>query len=92
MTAKTAARYKHSAGSAWRRVEQEAIVLDLETSVYYSLNDVGAFIWEKLGAGATLAEVVDALCAEYDVPARDAEKDVEDLVGKLRAEKLLVEA
>lgn len=85
-------KFKHAEHTAWRRVEKESIILDLNTSVYYSLNETGAFIWERIGAGDTAAQVAAGLAAEFDVKADAAERDVAELIGKLHDEKLLIPA
>lgn len=89
---KSAEKYKHAEHTAWRRVEKESIILDLNTSMYYSLNESGAYIWEHLGAGETPAQVAAGLCGEFDVETASAERDVADLVKELASEKLLIPA
>lgn len=89
MSPKTSSRFRHSPQSAWRRVESEAIVLDLETSVYYSLNEVGAYAWERLGEGKTVDDVLAAIVSEFDVAESTARKDLDELVAKLRERRLL---
>lgn len=56
-----------------------------------TLNEVGAFLWEKLGADNTVAGLVEALLAEYDVTADVATADVERFVAALREKNLLDE-
>lgn len=84
-----AEKFKMAANVAWRRVDNEGVILNLDTSVYYSVNPVGALIWEKLGEGLTLDEVIDEVCREYDVDAKQAGRDARELVDKLLEEKLL---
>ena len=85
-------KYKHAEHVAWRKVEKDAVLLDLNTSVYYSLNGVGAIIWERLGAGASPDEVKDEVCSEFDVQPKDAQKHLETFVRELCAKKLLCPA
>ena len=85
-------KYKHASHTAWRRVESESIILDLNTSVYYSLNDTGAFIWERLGSGATVPQVATELCVEFDVEPETAARDMDEVIAKLCSEKLLLPA
>lgn len=84
--------FKYASHTAWRRVENESIVLDLNSSVYYSLNDTASFIWEKLGSGADLPEIAAALSEEFEVSEADAAKDIAKVVEMLRKEKLVVPA
>lgn len=84
--------FKYAAHTAWRRVENESIVLDLNSSVYYSLNDTASMIWEKLGKGESVEDIAAALADEFDVTEAEASKDVAKVVAMLRDEKLLVPA
>ena len=56
-----------------------------------TLNEVGAFLWQKMGADCTVADLVEALLAEYDVTADIATADVERFVASLREKNLLDE-
>lgn len=56
-----------------------------------TLNEVGAFLWQKLTADCTVADLVDALLAEYDVTADIATADVERFIASLREKNLLDE-
>lgn len=56
-----------------------------------TLNEVGAFLWQKLTVDCTVADLVEALLAEYDVTADIATADVERFVASLREKNLLDE-
>ena len=48
-----------------------------------TLNETGAFLWQKLQEGADLEGLVKALTAEYDVSAEIARADAEGFCQKL---------
>ena len=48
-----------------------------------TLNESGAFLWQKLQEGADLDGLVAALTAEYDVSEEVARKDAEEFCNKL---------
>lgn len=56
-----------------------------------TLNEVGAFLWQKLSVDCTIAALVEAVLAEYDVTADIATADVERFVASLREKNLLDE-
>jgi hypothetical protein len=85
-----ASRFKHAGQVSWRRVDDEVVILNLTTSAYFSLNESGALIWEKLGEGLPLDEVHDAICRKFTVAAPQARQDLEDLAAHLLEKKLLV--
>jgi hypothetical protein len=66
-----------------RRFDEETIVLDLSRGEYFSLNEVGAAIWERLSKGLSLKEVVRDVVEIYEVDADAAERDVLRLAGDL---------
>ncbi|MFI5363797.1 MAG: PqqD family protein [Elusimicrobiota bacterium] len=77
---------------AWRKVEDEVIILNLQNSIYYSLNETGAAVWESLGSGTELDEIAARISREYGAPLPAVRKDVEEIVSQLRKEKLLIGA
>ena len=72
-------------------IQGETIVIHLTTGTYYSLQGVGAEVWDALNAGSAVGEVVDALEARYDAPRAEIDEAVAQLVRDLRAEDLVVE-
>ena len=56
-----------------------------------TLNEVGAFLWQKLAVDGTVDSLVEALLGEYDVTADIATADVERFVTSLREKNLLDE-
>ena len=84
------ATYKHAPHIAWRRVEEEAVLLNVDTSEYYSLGPVAAEIWDQLGKGNSVGEVIRSLSESYGEPQARVSKDTEKLLENLLQEKLLV--
>ena len=77
-------------GLQWRVLQDETIVLDLEGSRYLAINETGTLLWPLLVAGATRAQLVDALVAGWDVEHGQAARDVDAFCGALDDEGLLV--
>ena len=73
-------------------IDGEAVIINLSNGTYYSLDQVGALVWELIGDGWTLGEIGEAVAARYDVTAERAAADAGRLVAELVAEKLLVAA
>jgi Coenzyme PQQ synthesis protein D (PqqD) len=67
-------------------LQGEAVILDINSGVYYGLNQVGASIWNLIQDPKTVKEIRDALLAEYEVDSKACETDIllllEDLVTK----------
>src|SRR5437870_4458203 len=72
-------------------IDGEAIMIDLATGSYYSLDRVGGDIWSVLEQGATADEIVEVLEALYDAQPGDIGAGVNTLLERLVAENLIVE-
>ena len=72
-----------------RVIDGEAVLLDLNTGVYYSLNMIGSLIWERLDGAITVSELVRLLTEEYDVTPERAMADVQLLMTDLLGEGLV---
>jgi len=83
---------KPAPSARFRRVGEEAILLNLDSLLYYQLDEVGAFAWERLEAGEPLDTIADAIAGAFAVDAATARRDLDPLVESLTAAGLLVEA
>lgn len=77
---------------AWRRVDDEVLVLHLRTGYYYALNETGARLWEELAAGASFSAACEVLTREFTVDEAAARADAEALLAELCRENLLLPA
>src|SRR5512141_948917 len=67
----------------------EAVILNLESGVYYGLNPVGARIWELIQEPRTVSAVLDVLLEQYDVTPERCKGDLFALLEDLAAWKLI---
>ena len=51
----------------------------------YSLNEVGAFIWEQLDGRKSVTQVVEAVRGEFEITVPDAEVEITEFVAALSA-------
>jgi hypothetical protein len=84
--------YKHAENISWRKVGADGVLLNLDTSAYYSLNEVGVLIWERIGMGDDAEAVTQAVCGKYDREPALVRKDVDALIKDLLAKGLLLPA
>lgn len=71
-------------------IDGEAIIINLDTGVYYSLDGTGGEAWSLLEGHHSVDAVATALAARYGVPEERCREDVGKLVEQLLAEDLLV--
>ena len=75
----------------FRDVGGEAVILNLLTSTYFGLDEVGTRIWHLVGEHGSTEKVIAALLAEYEVDETKVRQDVDRLIRQLQ-EKGLVRA
>lgn len=71
------------------QLDGEAVVLSLADGVYYGLDPVAASVWTLLEQPRTVAELRDAVVAEYDVDALTAQADLLQLLRDLATRGLV---
>jgi PqqD family protein of HPr-rel-A system len=67
----------------------DGFVFDPTTGESFTLNATGLTLLEGLREGASPLELVGRLTEAFDVPERDASRDVDDFLDHLRALRLL---
>jgi hypothetical protein len=72
----------------WRVVDGEALILDLNSGYYFSLNPVATEIWEALQSGADIPRIVQTISLKYQADARVVEHDLSELITDLRSCRL----
>ena len=75
----------------YQKASSAFLLLNMNDGNYYSLNEVGSRIWELCDGNHSIAQLVETLAAEYDVPEEVLAKDVLDLLEKLQIERLIGE-
>ena len=81
-------KLQHSPNATFQVVADEAIVIHLQTGVYYSLNEVGTAFWNILDGQLTIGECASRIAAEYSAPPEMVLADLLELSGELAAEGL----
>lgn len=75
-----------------REIEGEAVLLDLDSGVYFGLNEVGTRIWRLLVDGCDPAVMAERLAADYDASPDVIARDITRVLDELRARGLIVPA
>lgn len=61
----------------------------LELNGLITVNELGAFLWEKLQQDITKAELVEAVLDEYEIDRETVEKDVDEFLEELVKNRIL---
>ena len=88
--------YKKSDSVVSRKIADEFILIPIRQNVadlesIYTLNEVGARIWELMDGKMTVREIKEKIVEEFEVTAHEAEKDIAEYLQQLEKIKAIVE-
>lgn len=76
--------------AVFRELDGEAVILHLDSGMYYGLDPVGTRLWQLIDAHGQLQPVFDAALEEFDVQPEMLERDLLQLVSDLAGRQLIV--
>jgi len=85
----TQVHYANDSEVAAKVMDGEAILINLGTGIYYSLDDVASSVWSSIEQGATTEQVAAQVCAQFDCSSERALADVPEFLATLHAEGLI---
>jgi len=71
-------------------IDGEAVIINLDSGNYYSLVDVGSFVWGLIEKGASASELRNVVLQSYQGNDSDVDRGVEELLAQLQQENLIV--
>lgn len=81
---------QRSPNAAHQTVGEEAILINLTSGVYYSLNDTGTMFWELIDGQRSIAACAAEIAREYDVEAAEVTADLLELAEEFQREGLVL--
>lgn len=73
-------------------LQQESVILNLDSERYYGLDDVGTRFLTALNTSDSIEAAYEALRNEYDVDAQSLRKDLLELTENLVKQGILIRA
>lgn len=82
--------YKRNPEFIYRRVSDELILVPIHKNMadmeaIFSLNEVGAFIWDKLEFPLSLEQIEKTLVGEFDAELRIIQSDIKQFLAEMVA-------
>lgn len=79
----------HSPSVVTRKTGHEYILVPVTENIadmnnIFTLNETGAFIWEKIDGRKTVGEIIELVENEFDVDHATAEKDVIEFIEAIK--------
>ena len=73
-----------------REIAGDTILVPVGKTVYdsnglFALNELGAFLWDKLPEATSKEDLVNAVLAEYEVSAWEAAAAIDEFLSKLQS-------
>lgn len=92
-----AARYRRKESVVERSIAGESFLIPVcgtpvEMENIFVLNEMGAFIWQRLDGVSKLDDIVGAILDQYEVSREEAESDLGGLIERMLAAGLIEEA
>lgn len=66
-----------------RELENESVILNLNSESYYGLDEIGTRFWNVLTTSESIQDAYEALLGEFEVDAHMLRKDLTQMVKKL---------
>ena len=89
VTSNQAVKVKRSDAAIWRVIDGDAVLLIPEEAALHALTGCGSRVWELIEGETTVSNIVDRICAEYEVEPETARYEVTDFIHKLIAMNLV---
>jgi hypothetical protein len=67
----------------------ELVMMDIESGTYYTLDDVGSFIWSQLDAPTSVADLLSQLQRRYEVSPEQCQRDVMPFLERIFAKQII---
>lgn len=71
-------------------VADEAILIDINTGTYFSLNEVGTEFWEMLDGTQTIEQHATVIANKYEVETDMVVADLLELAEEMATDKLIL--
>jgi hypothetical protein len=71
-------------------IDGEAIIIHLESGVYYSAREIATEIWVLIDQGASVGQIIESLSAQYEVSSLELSFALATFITELVTQKLIV--
>ena len=71
-------------------LDDEAVLLDLETKCYYGLNEVALELWKLINGTRKINSIAESICEQFDVTPEKAVSSVTKLLREFEDNGLVI--
>ena len=91
MTLPAPRRLRISDAAVVRDLDGEAVILNIQSGIYFGLDRIGTRIWQLIDELGDLDSIVRVMADEYDADRDVLRADVESLVAALLEKQLITQ-
>ena len=89
--------YAKDPNIVFRKISEQAILVPIkkksaDLSSVYTLNEVGARVWELIDGKTTLARIKAKIAEEYEISPQEAGRDVDRFLAELESAGCIIPA
>lgn len=70
-------------------LNNESVMLNLNSGVYFGMNETATVVWNAVGQKKNFAEMVRMIEEEFEVDAAESRKDLEEFLNQLLKKELI---
>lgn len=74
----------------YNEIDREVVMLSIENSEYYGMDQVGSRIWEILEKPVSLKQLISSLTEEYEVNDQQCAEDIQNFLQGLVRKNLIL--
>jgi hypothetical protein len=74
----------------YRIIDGIAVIVNPETGLMYTLDEVGTYIWEQSDGKHTISDIVDMICEIFEVSKSKAINDINMFIGDLTKKNIVM--
>ena len=85
-------RWRRDSRLPFQEIQGQAVVVVPARRELHEFDETATFLWSALAKERSVAQLVEALCEEFEVDAATAEGDVREFLSSLEKKGLVVRA
>lgn len=83
--------YKIADNVVFRKIDDEAILLNVDSGHYYTLNNTGSEILEQLIDDKAIEKIAELLSTDFDVDLKSLMADIQEIIDDLINEDIIID-
>lgn len=82
--------HRNDKNIAYRVIDDEAVIVNVNKSTFHTLNDLATFIWNSIDGKTTTKDIIRNVINEFQVNEAVAEKDTLEFINELKEKNLII--